>query len=61
MNNRDFWLKLLSENDTALASVIKLAERFVKPGLSKGEHKYIQEKNKWLYEKAPKEAADLFI
>lgn len=54
MNNREFWLKLLSENDTVLASVIILAERFVKPGLSKGEHKYFQEKNKWLYEKAPK-------
>lgn len=29
MTNRDYWLKLFSENDVALASAIILCERFV--------------------------------
>ena len=29
MTKREFWLKLFSENDTALASAILLCERFV--------------------------------
>lgn len=37
MTNKDFWLKLLSQNDTALASVIILAERFNNPELSPNE------------------------
>lgn len=59
MNNKEFWIKLLSENDTVLASVIILAERFIKQELSQGEQDYIQEKKKWLYEKAPDEATDI--
>jgi hypothetical protein len=60
MSNKDFWLKLLSENDTALASVIILAERFVKSELSENEVLYINDKRKWLYEEAPKDKTDLF-
>lgn len=29
MTKREFWLKLFSENDTALASAILLCERFI--------------------------------
>jgi hypothetical protein len=60
MSNKEFWLKLLSENDTALASVIILAERFVKTELSEIEVLYINDKRKWLYEDAPKEKIGLF-
>lgn len=53
MTKREFWLKLFSENDTALASAIILCERFVNmEQLERGE-KYITDCKKSLNDIVP--------
>lgn len=44
MTKREFWLKLFSENDIALASAIHLCERFVTPESLEREEAYFAEK-----------------
>lgn len=54
MTKREFWLKLFSENDTALASAIILCERFVTDEQLKNGKDYIKTYKKDLYEEMPK-------
>jgi len=60
MTNKDVWLKILSTNDTALASVIILAERFAKDDLSQREQTHIGNKVNWLYEEASNDLQNSF-
>ena len=53
MTVREFWLKLFSENDTALISAVILIERFVTEKQLQSGQEYIQSRKKELYEKAP--------
>ncbi len=55
MTEKEFWLKLFSENDTALASVIILAERFVNEKQLESGKEYIEKRKKELYEEVPLE------
>ena len=53
MTRKEFWLKLFAENDTALASVLILVDRFVtEEQLEKGKE-YIESRKKELYEEMP--------
>lgn len=55
MTKKEFWLKLFSKNDTALASAIHLCERFVtKESLESGNN-FLEQKRKELYEDVPQE------
>lgn len=53
MTKREFWLKLFSENDTALASAIILCERFVTDEQLENGKDYIGIRKKELYEEMP--------
>ena len=53
MTERDFWLKLFSENDTALAGAIILCERFVTEDQLQRGKEYIESRKKKLYEEMP--------
>lgn len=55
MTKKDFWLKLFSENDTALASAIHLCERFVTDEQLERGADFIKEKIKELDEEVPEE------
>ena len=53
MTRKEFWLKLFAENDTALASVLILCDRFAtEEQLEKGKE-YIESRKKELYEEMP--------
>lgn len=53
MTRKEFWLKLFTENDTALASALILISRYATPEqLEKGKE-YIENKKKELYEEVP--------
>ncbi len=55
MTQKEFWLKLFNENDTALASAIILVNRFAnKEQLERGE-KYIRGRVHELYEEMPED------
>ena len=55
MTNREFWLKLFSENDVALIAAITLCQRFgpsdQKP-LNESQMEYIEKQKKWLDKEA---------
>lgn len=54
MTQKEFWLKLFSENDIALASALILVDRFVtEEQLQKGQE-YIKSRVKELYKEMPK-------
>ena len=55
MTKREFWLKLFSENDTALASAIILCERFVADEQLENGKDYIETHKKELYEEIPED------
>lgn len=48
MKKRDLWLKLFSENDTALATAIHLCERFVTPESLENGQDFLLKKRKEL-------------
>lgn len=55
MTKKELWLKLFSENDTALATAIHLCSRFIDlPALEQGAE-FIDQKKKELYEEVPQE------
>lgn len=50
MRKREFWLKLFSENDTALAAAVHLVQRFVtEQSLATGQD-FLLQKRQELYE-----------
>mgnify|MGYP003291778821 CR=1 FL=1 len=55
MTNKEFWLKLFSENETALASAIILCERFVSMQQLESGKEYVEAKKRELSEEAPQE------
>ena len=55
MTKREFWLKLFSENDTALASAIHLCERFISEEQLKSGEEFLEQRRKELYEDVSKE------
>lgn len=55
MCNKELWLKLLSQNDTALASLILLSERYITMKQIQEGQDFIDKKKKWLYEEADPE------
>lgn len=55
MTQKEFWLKLFAENDTALASAIILCERFVTPEQLESGKEYIKQRKKELYQKVPED------
>lgn len=58
MTKRDLWLKLFSENDTALASAIHLCERFITTEQLENGEDFINQKRKELYLEVPKEVIE---
>lgn len=50
MTKREFWLKLFSENDIALASAIRFCEKFATPESLKGGRSGSPKKRSELYE-----------
>ena len=50
MTKRELWLRLFSENDTALASAIHLCERFVTPKSLESGQNFIMQKRRELDE-----------
>lgn len=55
MTKREFWIKLFSENDVALASAIHLCQRFANEDQIKNGTEFIQSKVKELDEPVSKE------
>lgn len=61
MTKREFWLKLFSENDTALAAAVHLCGRFVTDKNLQSGADFLAEKRKELYEEMdPKIVAETF-
>lgn len=61
MTKRELWLKLFSENDTALAAAIHLCERFVTPkSLESGQDFLIQKRRELNEEVDPKIVHEVF-
>lgn len=57
LTNKDAWLKLFANNDTALVAAITLCQRFGPdtPDLTDSQTDFIIEKKKWLYQSASDE------
>ena len=55
MTKRAFWLKLFSENDTALASAIHFCERFINEESLENGKDFIREKVEQLDEEVSEE------
>lgn len=55
MTKREFWLKLFTENDTALASAIHLCERFVNEKSLENGSDFLEQKRRELYNDVPTE------
>ena len=55
MTRKDFWLRLFSENDTALTSALILIERFVTEKQLETGKEYIENRKKELYEEMPED------
>ena len=55
MTKREFWLKLFSENDTALAAAIHLCERFVTPEQLESGIEFLAQKRRELNDPVPEE------
>lgn len=61
MKKRELWLKLFSENDTALATAIHLCERFVTPESLERSQDFIMNKRRELNEEIdPQIVAEIF-
>ena len=59
MTNKEFWLRLFEENDTALAAAIHLCQRFTtEESLIQGRD-FLEQKRKELYEEADPEVVAL--
>lgn len=54
MTQKEFWLKLFAENDTALAAVLVLVDRFITQEQLERGKAYIESKKKELYEEMPR-------
>ena len=53
LTNKDAWLKLFQNNDTALIAAITLCERFVNDKeLNDAQLEFINNRKKWLYQSA---------
>lgn len=61
LTNKDAWLKLFENNDTALVAAITLCQRFgpQDPTLTDSQTDYIIEKKKWLYQPANDELVSI--
>lgn len=55
MTQKEFWLKLFNENDTALASAIILVNRFVNKEQLESGKEYIRSEVHKLYEEMPED------
>ena len=55
MTEKEFWLKLFNENDTALASAIILVNRFVNEQQLESGKEYIRSEVQKLYEERPED------
>ena len=53
MTQKEFWLKLFTENDTALAAVLILVDRFITQEQLERGKTYIESRKKELYEEMP--------
>lgn len=53
LTKKEVWLKLFSENDTALASAIHFCERFVTEESLENGRDFIEQKKKELYSEFP--------
>ena len=53
MTRKEFWLKLFSENDAALASALILVDRFATEEQLQRGKEYIESRKKELYEEIP--------
>ena len=53
MTCKEFWLKLFTENDTALASALILVDRFVTEEQLQSGKEYIESRKKELYDEMP--------
>lgn len=61
MTKREFWLKLFSENDTALAAAIHLCGRFVTDKSLESGEGFLAGKRRELYEEMdPEVVAEIF-
>lgn len=58
MKKRELWLKLFSENDTALAAAIHLCERFVTPVNLEGGIEFLAAKRRELYNEVDQETVE---
>lgn len=61
LTNKDAWLKLFENNDTALVAAITLCQRFCPedPSLTDAQSDFIIEKKHWLYEHANDELVSI--
>lgn len=59
MTNKEAWIKLLINNDTALACIIIGSRKMIKESLDSSDIDFIENKISWLYEKAPDELISL--
>ena len=53
MTRKEFWLKLFTENDTALASALILVDRFVTEEQLQSGKEYVESRKKELYDEMP--------
>ena len=61
MTKKELWLKLFSENDTALASAIHLCERYISDEQLLNSGDFLQQKKKELYdEMSPEQIQQIF-
>lgn len=58
MKKRELWLKLFSENDTALATAIHLCERFVTPENLESGIEFLAEKRRELDKEIDRETVE---
>lgn len=58
MTKREFWLKLFSENDTALAAAIHLCVRFVTPESLENMNTFLDKNRKELNDEVPWETVE---
>lgn len=58
MTQKEFWLKLFAENDTALASALILIDRFVTDESLKSGQEFVEKRKKELYTEMPKDVVE---
>lgn len=59
MTKRELWLKLFSENNTALATAIHLCERFATPESLNNNVDFLAQKRRELNEEVDREVVEL--